>query len=284
MTQQTPLISAWVDGVGILGPGIDSWTQMRAILRGQAPYVLAPTVLPVPAILPPAERRRASRVIKASLAVGLAAAQMAEQDAAHLPNVFASSGGDGHNCHALCELLAGDDRQVSPTRFHNSVHNAASGYWAIATGATPPAQVIAAHDASFAVGLFEALVQVQTWQVPVLLVAADSEYPEPLHAKRPIADTSGLALVLSPAQTARSIGQLVLDPHAYLHEGVAQPGLTALTHISQQLPPWRGIPLLAALLGDAVYEEVVLPWLPGQVLRLAVRPSPQEGGDACAAA
>ena len=268
-------ITAWIDGVGVLGPGIADWSQAQAVLRGEAAYAQVPTALPAPAILPPAERRRASRVIKASLAVGLEAAQMAGQDVAQLPNVFASSGGDGHNCHSLCELLAGDDRQVSPTRFHNSVHNAASGYWAIATGATPPAQVLAAHDASFAAGLLEALVQVQTWGQPVLLVAADSEYPEPLHAKRPIADTSGLALVLSPHQTAHSLAQVVLDPATYLAAGDATalaPSHAALAAVSAQLPPWRGMPLLAALAqASAASTPLALQWLPGQVLQLTVQ-------------
>ena len=276
MTQQLPSFSVWVDGVGILGPGLDNWAQAQAVLQGQAAYVQAPTVLPVPTILPPAERRRASRVIKVALAVGLEAAQAAGQDPAQLPNVFASSGGDGHNCHSLCELLGSDDRQVSPTRFHNSVHNAASGYWAIATGATPPAQVLGGYDASFAVGLFEAMVQVQTLNTPVLLVVIDSEYPQPLHAKRPIADTSGLALVLSPTKSERSLAQLVLDAKAYLADGNAvvqlQPGLEGLSAMSEQLPPWRGVPLLAAL-ADATESTVAvrLPWLPGQVLQLTVQ-------------
>ena len=276
MTQQLPSFSVWVDGVGILGPGLDNWAQAQAVLQGQAAYVQAPTVLPVPTILPPAERRRASRVIKVALAVGLEAAQAAGQDPAQLPNVFASSGGDGHNCHSLCELLGSDDRQVSPTRFHNSVHNAASGYWAIATGATPPAQVLGGYDASFAVGLFEAMVQVQTLNTPVLLVVIDSEYPQPLHAKRPIADTSGLALVLSPTKSERSLAQLVLDAKAYLADGNAvvqlQPGLEGLSAMSEQLPPWRGVPLLAAL-AEATESTVAvrLPWLPGQVLQLTVQ-------------
>ena len=276
MTQQLPSFSVWVDGVGILGPGLDNWAQAQVVLQGQAAYVQAPTVLPVPTILPPAERRRASRVIKVALAVGLEAAQAAGQDPAQLPNVFASSGGDGHNCHSLCELLGSDDRQVSPTRFHNSVHNAASGYWAIATGATPPAQVLGGYDASFAVGLFEAMVQVQTLNTPVLLVVIDSEYPQPLHAKRPIADTSGLALVLSPTKSERSLAQLVLDAKAYLADGNAvvqlQPGLEGLSAMSEQLPPWRGVPLLAAL-ADASESTVAvrLPWLPGQVLQVTVQ-------------
>lgn len=158
------------------------------------------------------------------------------------------------------------------------VHNAASGYWAIATGATPPAQVLGGYDASFAVGLFEAMVQVQTLNTPVLLVVIDSEYPQPLHAKRPIADTSGLALVLSPNKSERSLAQLVLDPKAYLADGAApvqlQPGLEGLSAMSEQLPPWRGVPLLAALADVEAGDSPVavrLPWLPGQVLQLTVQ-------------
>jgi len=47
---------------------------------------------------------------------------------ATLPSVFASSGGDGHNCHEICQALSLEERLISPTRFHNSVHNAAAGY------------------------------------------------------------------------------------------------------------------------------------------------------------
>jgi len=58
-----------------------------------------------------------------------------------------------------CKTLASDDRSISPTRFHNSVHNAPAGYWGIASGAMTPATVLCAHDASFGAGLLEALTQ-----------------------------------------------------------------------------------------------------------------------------
>ena len=40
---------------------------------------------------------------------------------------------NGQVIHEICEALATDEREVSPTRFHNSVHNASAGYWGIAT-------------------------------------------------------------------------------------------------------------------------------------------------------
>ena len=121
----TPL-SAWIEGIGFLAPGLNDWPAARAVLRGEATYVAAPSLLPAPSILPAAERRRASRVVKLTLAIGLEAAAHAEADISQLATVFTASGADGHNCHALCEQLASDDRQISPTRFHNSVHNAAA--------------------------------------------------------------------------------------------------------------------------------------------------------------
>jgi hypothetical protein len=195
-------LSAVVRGVGLLGPGLENWPAAAAVLAGTAPYSPQPTVLPTPAALPAAERRRTGAVVRLALAIGFEAVSRADAKAAELPTVFSSSGGDGSNCHEICQTLASDDRQISPTRFHNSVHNAASGYWSIAAGATPASSVLCAFDASFAAGLLEALTQVTVDQAPVLLISYDVAYPEPLHAARPIPDAFGVAMVLAPVTTA----------------------------------------------------------------------------------
>ena len=87
-------------------------------------------------------------------------------------------------------MLATDGREVSPTRFHNSVHNAPSGYWAVATGSREPSTSLCAYDASFAAGLLEAAAQATVDDRPVTLVAYDLPYPEPLQRARPIVDLS----------------------------------------------------------------------------------------------
>ncbi|MEZ5641643.1 MAG: beta-ketoacyl synthase chain length factor [Burkholderiaceae bacterium] len=275
---EVPYLEVWVEGVGVIGPGLTGWEQARAVLAGEAPYEAAPTALPAPELLPPAERRRASRIVKATLAAGLEACRQAGREPATLANVFAASGGDGHNCHQICELLATGDRQISPTRFHNSVHNAASGYWSIATGATPPAQVLGAYDASFGAGLLEAMTQVAAGGEPVLLVAGDSEYPEPLHAKRPIQDTGALALVLSPVRTPASLAALRLPRRGALAEGdpTALPAQLPepLRQLAQTTPPMRGLVLFEALAlvqrAQAAHENIAIEYLPPQVLRLEV--------------
>lgn len=247
-TAPATVLTVFVEGIGLLGPGISGWEDGRLKLSGQAPYEQARTVLPPPMSLPAAERRRSGAVIKVSLAVGHEAVHAAGLQASSLPSVFTSSGGDGVNCHDICTTLASDDKLISPTRFHNSVHNAASGYWSISTGATPTSSVLCAHDGSFSAGLLEAVTQAVTENTPVLLVAYDTDYPEPLHSKRPVPDTLGVALVLSPTRSERTLARLTLDSAACLTDNaantLAQPELEFLR---QTIPSARALPLLQAI-------------------------------------
>lgn len=248
MKPSTPELVVYIAGVGLLGPGLSDWTSSAPILSGQQPYQAAKTVLPVPTCLPPAERRRVGAVVKVALAIGQEAVATAQMAPATLITVFTSSTGDGYNCHQLCETLASNDRHISPTRFHNSVHNAAAGYWSIATGATPPSNVLGAFDASFGAGLLEAMAQVMAEQAPVLLLSYDGDYPEPLFATRPVADTCGIALALTPTATANSLACLKVRlcdaPGEVKGEVMADAGLEALR---RTIPAARGLPLLALL-------------------------------------
>ena len=257
-------LHAWIDGIGLIAPGLPDWSSAREVLQGKQDFAAAPTVLPAPTLLPTAERRRASRVIKLCLGVGLQAVDHAGADAASLATVFASSGADGHNCHALCEQLAGDDRQISPTRFHNSVHNAAAGYWGIATHSMASCQVIAAFDASFGAGLLDALAQVVCDDQAVLLVAYDSEYPQPLHAKRDTPDCGGVALLLSPQRNAASLASITLLPCTQVADVMADAALEALR---LQIPALRALPLLQRL-AQGQSTTVVLDYLAPMQLKL----------------
>lgn len=239
-----PVWTAWIDGVGLIAPGLDGWTQAAETLSGNCAYHASPSVLPAPDCLPAAERRRASRVVKLTLGIGLQAAAHAQRDVGTLATVFSASGADGHNCHALCEQLASDDRQISPTRFHNSVHNAAAGYWGIATRSMAACQVLCAYDASFGAGLLDAMGQVQVQGQPVLLLAYDSEYPQPLFAKRDTPDCAGVALVLSAQQSPRSLVRVEVSSSRNAADTMADPELEVLR---QAIPAMRSLPLLAAI-------------------------------------
>ncbi|WP_300452440.1 beta-ketoacyl synthase chain length factor [Accumulibacter sp.] len=261
-------LGAWIEGIGCLAPGLPDWPTACAVLCGEQAYAPAPTRLPVPSLLPAAERRRASRVVRLALALGLEAAAQAGAELTTLATVFTASGADGHNCHALCEQLASDDRRVSPTRFHNSVHNAAAGYWGIATGSMAPCQVLCAFDASFGAGLLEALAQVVAEQRPVLLIAYDSEYPEPLHSKRPIGDCAGVALLLTPDRSALSLARLALAPSDDVAAKLAD---DRLEHLRTTIPALRALPLLQSLARRKT-DSVCLDYLPPMSLRVDLDP------------
>jgi hypothetical protein len=259
-------LRGWIEGIGVLGPGLSDWPAAACVLAGASPWEPSPTVLPAPVCLPSAERRRTGTLVRLTLAVGLEATARAGVDPARLATVFASSGGDGQNCHEICEVLASGERQLSPTRFHNSVHNAPAGYWGIATGATAPANSLCAHDASFGAGLLEALCQVAVEHTSVLLIAYDASYPEPMRSVRPIPDAFGVALLLAPEASERSLARLELTLSEAPADRIADP---ALERLRSSIPAARCLPLLERL-ARAAPGDTHIDYLDGPCITLEV--------------
>jgi Beta-ketoacyl synthase, N-terminal domain len=255
-----------VIGVGLLGPALPDWATARTLLRDPAAWQRVPTVIPSPQRLPPAERRRAGNVIKASIAVADEALAASGLPASALPTVFTSSTGDPLNCHLLCEALATTERMVSPTRFTNSVHNAAAGYWHIAAQSRQPSTSLAAFDASFAAGLLEAAVQVQATQAPVLLVACDVPYPEPLHALRPVEDVMAVALVLAPPSAS---GRALRITMTRGDAPITRCADAAFEALRTGIPAARALPLLQALIASTP-SDVVIEGSPGSTLAIHI--------------
>ena len=264
-------MQVYVEGIGLCGPGLAGWEASRTLLAGVRPYVSMPVVVPPSALLPANERRRMIMTGKLTMAVGSEAFFHAGRDAAVTPTVFTSSGGDGETVHQILEELATPEREVSPTRFHNSVHNAPAGYWSIATRSHEPTTALCGHDASFAAGLLEAAAQVTAESRPVALIAYDLPYPEPLNAVRPIVSLFATALILSPAATDHSLARLTIA----LRRDGATPTLmpdAALEEMRIGNPAARSLPLLAALARHAA-ETVALEHLGGKHLVVAVAPT-----------
>jgi hypothetical protein len=166
------------------------------VLTGESAFAPAPVQRPAVNLLPPAERRRAAPNVAWALAVAQEA--MAGLDAGAYAVVFTSSDGDGEIVHRLCTALATPAAAVSPTDFHNSVHNAATGYWSIGAHSPAPSTAICAYDDSFAAGLLEAAAQIAIEKRPVLLIAVDLPYPAPLAPHRPVRHGLAAALALEP--------------------------------------------------------------------------------------
>ena len=148
------------------------------------------------------------------------------------------------------------------------MHNAAAGYWGIATGAMAPCQVICAYDASFGAGLLDALAQVALERQPVLLISYDSEYPEPLHAKRDTPDCAGVALLLSPERSAHALASIEVSPTSGPADRLADSGLEALR---TGIPAMRALPLLQRL-ANGERGPVCLDYLPPMQLMADLQP------------
>jgi hypothetical protein len=246
----SPTRRAWIDGFALIAPS-------------------APTQRPAPALLPPNERRRASDGVLLALKAAEDAVAMSGHAAAALPSVFTSAHGDLGIVDALARTLAREPLALSPTRFHHSVHNAASGYWSIASGSPEASTALAAYDTSFAAGLLEALVQLACDGRPLLLAGADTEATGPLASVNTSRGLLGVALVLAPAASAAS--RFVLDwaLAAAPAPAAPAPGANALAD---------ALPLFERLAqGDSA--ALALPLGPALHLALALsaRPAPLRG-------
>ena len=263
-------MKVFIEGIGLVGPGLLNWQASQPVLAGTAPYVGAPVVIPPNDLLPSAERRRTGMPVKIALAIGCEAIAHAQRNAAELPAIFAASAGDGENMHAIFEMLANNGREVSPTRFHNSVHNAPSGYWSIATKSMAPSTSLACYDESFVAGLIEAATQVLANGTAVVLIAYDTPYPIPLHEKRPISAAFGVALVLTHDRTDRSLAMLDIDilRRRKPCSPIADSQMEALRVSS---PAARSLPLLAAL-ASRTAGNVCIEYVAGNQLDIAVQP------------
>ena len=189
---------AWIEGIAWWSPTLIDWGMARAAMRGEALPLAEPARRPVPELLPPAERRRAPDTVAIATEVASRALAASGHQAQDLSSVFTSAHGDLGVTDALCATLASAPTLVSPTRFHNSVHNAASGYWGIATGCRLASSALSAGEFSFAAGLLEALTQCATEGRPVLLVGYDLEAVGPLRSTNDSRGVLGVALVLAP--------------------------------------------------------------------------------------
>lgn len=199
----------YLQHIELLTPGMHGWNDARPFLCGQAFSAPSETNGTYkPQLLPPNERRRATRLTRLAFALGeLFVANAAAHNAQHWQSVFASSGGDYPIIDAICKDLALGNG-ISPTQFHNSVHNAVAGYWSIATGAQSASSSISAFQDTFAAGIFEAAVLAASSSAPVFLCLYDAPAPPLLAAASKITTEFAAGLLLSGKPSAQDIAQI----------------------------------------------------------------------------
>lgn len=243
-------LEAQILGVSIWGPALEGWAASRPVLTGEVTYQPAASPAPPPAVLSANERRRTGPVVRLALAVASEAALMSGLSPGSLRSVFASSNGDAIVVGSILEdLIRGGDqsRLVSPTQFHNSVHNAAAGYWSIATGNQRPTTCLSCHDFTWPAALLTVIAELTTHGEPVLLCAYDHPMPAPLHAKRPIIAPFGVGLVLGPREAGGGLAGIAVRFVAEAPPVEALPCDPAFQALALGNPAARSLPLLQAL-------------------------------------
>ncbi len=263
-----PLI-VHIDGIGIWAPGVPDWAALTRVLESGESVRCDANARPSPSALPPTERRRAPEsVLIACEAAGQACA-MAGRDPSTLACVFTSTHGDLAITDAMCATLAADPRELSPTRFHNSVHNAPAGYWTVAAHCHAAATSISALQGSFAAALLEAAIEVHADDETVLLSAYDIAAHGPLTEVAPSALPFAVAFVLSPTRGPHSLARLSLQmsqqPSAPNDASAPRASLAGNPMAAQSLP------LLVAL-GRRETAQVIIASGADTSLRIEVSP------------
>lgn len=200
-------VTLWLEGLGAWTPELPDWDAFSDWLRGQ-PSEARESARPRPSVLPAGERRRAPLSVLVAIEVASQAVAMSGREAATLPSIFASAHGDADILDYTCATLASAPAELSPTRFHNSVHNAAAGYWTIATGCHAASSALTALEYTFGASLLEAASLAAAESTPVLMVASDGPGSGPLEDVIASRRRFGCALLLAPERTQAARARL----------------------------------------------------------------------------
>nr|WP_324256900.1 beta-ketoacyl synthase chain length factor [Cellvibrio fontiphilus] len=216
MSQQkmtVDLVGADLVGIGAWGPAFNNWPELQALFANPSigEDLQWATQVPKPEIIPSNERRRAPLPVRAAVDVSWQALQQAGLASSDVACVFGSGLGDTEITDYMCRVLTTAEKQLSPTKFHNSVHNAAAGYWTISTGCMKSANSIAAYQNTAGLALLEAIIQCQQHSEPVLVTLFDTAAHDAYRQIFACEHSFAVALLLVPAGSASSpIARLTL--------------------------------------------------------------------------
>ena len=260
-----------IAGIGIWGHCFSNWQEFS---HGIQSGVWQPETRLQPQMIPARERRRAPQSVKLAVEVMSQACEMAQLDPSHAASVFSSSMGDMQITDYMCTTLATPPRLVSPTRFHNSVHNATTGYWSIASHSHASSNAVSAHAYTAPMAFLEAAIQVVEDQVPVLLVTQEMAAPLALHHTCPSDQPFSSALLLtSSGQCENPLASIQFSCSSESVDWLPLPGDLQLSLSSNY---GAGLLPLFAALAEGSFTKPIdqvkleFPLSPGACLKLAV--------------
>jgi hypothetical protein len=224
--------------------GVGLWTtgfpNPEAWCRGEAdPDLKAADA----ALLEGPLRRRASPLTRISVDVFEQATRAAGVDPATIPTIWATAHGEHGTAIKLLKMMLRGEGKVSPTHFHNSVHNTPSAYASIAAGNGSASTTLTGGPELVSSAILEAFCHLDAGTPEIVVVLGD----EPLHApfeRGDMQEPLGIAFVFAsaPDGAAFKLSNLRREalPSIKLHERLGglyvTAGLPLLEHIVSRRP------------------------------------------------
>ncbi|VAX15181.1 3-oxoacyl-[ACP] synthase [hydrothermal vent metagenome] len=261
----------YINGVGVAGSGMTNWQESSAVLTGKKLYVPSEPEYVEPDILPANERRRSVKTVQLAIQVAMEAVENSRAKMESLQTVFASSMGDGFVMDSLFKSLAMPNKVVSPITFHNSVHNAAAGYWLIGAGCMKASTSIACKETTFGSALMESTSQLIMEAEEIQLVAYDIPSPKPLQYAMSTNAVFAVSFILSRTRRERSLALVELSTTP--KDGNQPSGMDDVDLEALRIgnPAARSLPILFSL-ANGNNRDILIEYTKQAFLRLNVKP------------
>lgn len=235
-----------VTGIGLWAPG---FRDLDALVRGEAdPSVLDCENPWVPSRL----GRGTSRLTRILGEVAAQACARGGADPRSCATVYGSALGEFETMVTLLDTIFRGDGQLSPMRFKNSVHNAASGLGSIGQGNRGFSTALAAGARTFEASMIEAIALASAEGGDVVVSVADDALPAPFDA---LARREGLGVGLCLRSERPASGALAQISGLRVGEATADWPATlrgrAIPDTLRANPTVSALALVEAILGGA---------------------------------
>ncbi|GEM_PF-2559904 len=160
-------------------PGISGIETFIDLLHhGPLEFISDTVDIPASDLLPARLKRRMSRLIQMTVSTTFQARQ-AWDDSADAPLVFGSANGEINTIGSVLSDIFKEPPLVSPSAFHNSVHNSAPGYWSILTKLHHASTTISAGETTFGCTLMQAAAMLSNHTPIVQMTVGDEKIQIP---------------------------------------------------------------------------------------------------------
>jgi hypothetical protein len=188
-------------------------------------------------------RRRASALTRISVEVFDQATRAAGVDPSTIPTIWATAHGEHGTAIKLLKMMVRGEGKVSPTHFHNSVHNTPSAYASIAVGNGSASTTLTGGPELVSSAILEAFCHLDAGTPEVVVVLGD----EPLHApfdRGDMQEPLAISFVFAsdPERASFKLSNLrrerlpSIKPHERLGGLYVSAGLPLLEHVVSRRP------------------------------------------------